>query len=141
MLVGFQVVGSQPKNTLPSLIVTDQIDYIPLHIHTNIMSGKEPTTESTTSPALGSTSNDTSSAAAAAAAAGSTQKAVIKSVDMSDEMQQWTVDIAQEALKQFSVEKDIAAHIKRQMDKKCGPTWHVVAGQHCEYRFGAVAAV
>ncbi|CAO1637124.1 unnamed protein product [Sympodiomycopsis kandeliae] len=57
-------------------------------------------------------------------------KAVIKNVDMSDEMQQWTVDIAQEALQQFSVEKDIAAHIKRRMDSKCGPTWHVVAGQH-----------
>lgn len=64
----------------------------------------------------------------------STAKAVIKNVDMSDEMQQWTVDIAQEALKQFSVEKDVAAHIKRQMDSKCGPTWHVVAGQHCEWR-------
>ncbi|PWN21934.1 cytoplasmic dynein light chain [Microstroma glucosiphilum] len=55
-------------------------------------------------------------------------RAVIKNVDMSDEMQQLAVDTAQDALNKFTVEKDIAAHIKREMDRQCGPTWHTVVG-------------
>lgn len=64
-------------------------------------------------------------------------KAIIKNVDMSDEMQQLTVDVAQDAMTKFNVEKDIAAHIKREMDRKVGPTWHTVVGANCEYRMEA----
>jgi len=56
-------------------------------------------------------------------------KAIIKNVDMSDEMQQISVDIALEALNKFTVEKDIAAHVKKTMDTRFGPTWHAVVGQ------------
>lgn len=56
-------------------------------------------------------------------------KAIIKNVDMSEEMQQQSVDIALEALNKFTVEKDIAAHVKKTMDLKFGPTWHAVVGQ------------
>ncbi|UZJ51167.1 hypothetical protein CBS101457_000487 [Exobasidium rhododendri] len=56
-------------------------------------------------------------------------KAIIKNVDMSEEMQQISVDIALDALKRFTVEKDIAAHVKKTMDHKFGPTWHAVVGQ------------
>jgi dynein light chain LC8-type len=56
-------------------------------------------------------------------------KAIIKNVDMSDEMQQISVDIALEALNKFTVEKDIAAHVKKTMDIRFGPTWHAVVGQ------------
>lgn len=57
-------------------------------------------------------------------------KAVIKNVDMSDEMQQESVDIASAALEKFHIEKDIAAQIKKEFDKRHGPTWHVVVGKN-----------
>lgn len=57
-------------------------------------------------------------------------KAVIKNVDMSEEMQKESVDIAVAALQDYPVEKDIAAKIKRDMDKKFNPTWHVVVGKN-----------
>lgn len=49
---------------------------------------------------------------------------------MSDEMQQDAIDIASQALEKFTLEKDIAAHIKREFDKKHGPMWHCVVGRH-----------
>jgi len=57
-------------------------------------------------------------------------KAVIKNADMSEEMQQVAADVAGAALAQYDVEKDIAAHIKKQFDQKYGPTWHVVVGKN-----------
>jgi dynein light chain LC8-type len=57
-------------------------------------------------------------------------KAVIKNVDMTEEMQQQTIDIAIAALEKFSIEKDIASHVKREFDRKYGPTWHVVVGKN-----------
>lgn len=59
----------------------------------------------------------------------SVPKAIIKNVDMSEEMQQISVDIALDALNKFTVEKDIAAHVKKTMDARFGPTWHAVVGQ------------
>lgn len=47
-------------------------------------------------------------------------KAVIKSADMSDEMQQEAIECSTQALEKFNIEKDIAAHIKREFDKKYG---------------------
>lgn len=57
-------------------------------------------------------------------------KAVIKNVDMSDEMQQEAVDIASAALEKYNIEKDIAAQIKKEFDKRFGPTWHAVVGKN-----------
>ncbi|KAH8081338.1 dynein light chain type 1-domain-containing protein [Cristinia sonorae] len=57
-------------------------------------------------------------------------KAVIKNVDMSEEMQQEAVDIASAALEKYNIEKDIAAQIKKEFDKRFGPTWHVVVGKN-----------
>lgn len=57
-------------------------------------------------------------------------KAVIKNVDMSDELQQEAVDIATSALEKYNIEKDIAAHIKKEFDKRYNPTWHVVVGKN-----------
>ena len=56
-------------------------------------------------------------------------KPVIKNVDMSEEMQAETIEIAYDALEKFNVEKDMAGHVKRTMDQKFGPTWHAVVGQ------------
>jgi dynein light chain LC8-type len=57
-------------------------------------------------------------------------KAVVKNVDMSDPMQQDCLEITSSALEKFSIEKDIAAQIKKDLDKKHGATWHVVVGKN-----------
>ena len=41
------------------------------------------------------------------------RKAVIKNVDMSEDMQQDAVDCATVALEKFNIEKDVAAYIKK----------------------------
>nr|CDS27670.1 dynein light chain [Hymenolepis microstoma] len=58
------------------------------------------------------------------------QKAVIKNADMSDEMQRAAVDMANEAMEKYNVEKDIAAHIKKGFDAKYNPTWHCIVGRN-----------
>ncbi|KAL3791832.1 hypothetical protein HJC23_002463 [Cyclotella cryptica] len=50
------------------------------------------------------------------------RKAVIKNADMSEEMQQDAVDIASQALAKYNIEKDVAAYIKKEFDKKHNPT-------------------
>lgn len=57
------------------------------------------------------------------------RRAVIKNADMSEEMQQEAVDVATTALSKYGIEKDVAAHIKKEFDKKYHPTWHVIVGQ------------
>jgi len=57
-------------------------------------------------------------------------KAIIKNVDMSEEMQQESVDIASTALEKYTIEKDIAAQIKKEFDRRHGATWHVVVGKN-----------
>ena len=48
-------------------------------------------------------------------------KAVIKAVDMTDDMQQESVEIAASALEKYSIEKDIAAQIKKEFDRRSLP--------------------
>ncbi|GAA5864654.1 hypothetical protein JCM8547_008262 [Rhodosporidiobolus lusitaniae] len=55
---------------------------------------------------------------------------IIKSADMVQPMQDVAVEVAQEAMAQHDIEKDIAAYIKRDFDKRYGPTWHVVVGKN-----------
>lgn len=55
-------------------------------------------------------------------------KAHVKTVDMSEEMEKDAIQIATEALFEYNVEAHMAAHIKREFDKKYSPTWHVVIG-------------
>ncbi|KAI0040560.1 outer dynein arm light chain 8 [Auriscalpium vulgare] len=61
---------------------------------------------------------------------GSGPKAIIKNVDMSEDMQQESVDIASAALEKYNIEKDIAAQIKKEFDRRHGPVWHVVVGKN-----------
>ncbi|CAC5378352.1 DYNLL [Mytilus coruscus] len=56
----------------------------------------------------------------------SDQKAVVKNADMSEDMQQDAVDCSTQALEKFNIEKDIAAFIKKEFDKKYNPTWHCI---------------
>jgi len=58
------------------------------------------------------------------------RKAVVKVSDMSEEMQLEAVDIATTAMDKFSIEKDVAAFIKKEMDKKHNPTWHCIVGRN-----------
>lgn len=58
------------------------------------------------------------------------RKAVIKNADMSEDMQQDAVDCATQALEKYNIEKDIAAFIKKEFDKKYNPTWHCIVGRN-----------
>ena len=60
----------------------------------------------------------------------SENKQVVKNVDMSEEMQQEALECANQALEKYNIEKDIAAHIKREFDKKYGTTWHCIVGRN-----------
>ena len=60
----------------------------------------------------------------------SERKAVIKNADMTDEMQQDAVDCATQAMEKYNIEKDIAAYIKKEFDKKYNPTWHCIVGRN-----------
>ncbi|OMJ24275.1 Dynein light chain 1, cytoplasmic [Smittium culicis] len=60
----------------------------------------------------------------------SDSKFTIKSVDMKEEIQQEILDIAGTAFAENKIEKDIAAYIKKECDKKFGPTWHVIVGRN-----------
>lgn len=58
------------------------------------------------------------------------KKVIIKSADMKDDMQMEAVDIAVGAFEKHNVEKDVAEHIKKEFDKKYGPTWHCIVGKN-----------
>jgi len=60
----------------------------------------------------------------------STGKAVIKRCDMSEEMKEDAIALAKEALLKFNNETDMAAHIKKEFDKKYVPTWHCIVGRN-----------
>ena len=57
------------------------------------------------------------------------RKAVIKNADMNEEMQQNAIDVANQALDRHNIERDIAAYIKKEFDKKFSPTWHCIVGR------------
>jgi dynein light chain LC8-type len=64
------------------------------------------------------------------------RRIVVKKSNLSPEMQQTAVDMANEALDRFSTEKDIASFIKKEFDKKYNPTWHCLVGQvFCQMHF------
>lgn len=55
---------------------------------------------------------------------------VIKSTDMCAEMQDETVSVACCALESCRIEKDIAAYIKQELDRKYGTSWQCVVGRN-----------
>eukprot|EP00223_Ostreococcus_mediterraneus_P008741 CAMPEP_0179707270 /NCGR_PEP_ID=MMETSP0937-20121108/4765_1 /TAXON_ID=548131 ORGANISM="Ostreococcus mediterraneus, Strain clade-D-RCC2593" /NCGR_SAMPLE_ID=MMETSP0937 /ASSEMBLY_ACC=CAM_ASM_000575 /LENGTH=94 /DNA_ID=CAMNT_0021580547 /DNA_START=20 /DNA_END=304 /DNA_ORIENTATION=- len=58
------------------------------------------------------------------------RKPVIKAADMSEELQADAVSCALEALDKYNVEKDIAAYLKKEFDRKHGSTWHAIVGRN-----------
>ncbi|EPY35116.1 dynein light chain LC8-type [Strigomonas culicis] len=61
------------------------------------------------------------------------RKTNVKVADMSPEMQTEAIDIATKAIKEHQMETDIAAHIKKEFDKRYFPTWQCIVGRN----FGA----
>ena len=61
-------------------------------------------------------------------------KAVIKYVEMPGEMKLDAIDFAVRALEKYNVEKEVAADIKQEFDKKYTPTWHCMVGRNMGYR-------
>ncbi|KAH0730496.1 hypothetical protein KY289_001684 [Solanum tuberosum] len=57
-------------------------------------------------------------------------KVTIKSADMKPDVQKEAVDIAIAAFEKHNVEKDVAELIKKEFDKKYGPTWHCIVGKN-----------
>ncbi|CAK9328976.1 unnamed protein product [Citrullus colocynthis] len=64
------------------------------------------------------------------AAATTGKKIVIKSADMFGDVQKEAIDVAIAAFEKHSVEKDIAESIKKEFDKRHGPTWHCIVGRN-----------
>uniref|UniRef100_A0A2C9WBM2 Dynein light chain n=1 Tax=Manihot esculenta TaxID=3983 RepID=A0A2C9WBM2_MANES len=64
------------------------------------------------------------------ATAPTAKKVIIKNADMKDDMQKEAVDIAIAAFEKPSVEKDVAEHIKKEFDRRHGPTWHCIVGRN-----------
>ena len=64
------------------------------------------------------------------AMAATDRKAVIKNADMAEDMQSEAIEVATQAMEKFNIEKDIAAYIKKEFDKKYNPTWHVIVGRN-----------
>ncbi|XP_010024718.1 dynein light chain 1, cytoplasmic [Eucalyptus grandis] len=91
------------------------------------MSAVEPKKRSPEPPAANPGLDDRKPSSASAAAG---RKIVVKSADMKDDMQKEAVDIAIAAFEKHGVEKDVAEHIKKEFDKKHGPTWHCIVGRN-----------
>ena len=45
-------------------------------------------------------------------------------------MQQYAVDVATQGLYRYDIEKDIAAYIKKDFDKRYSPYWHCIVGRN-----------
>ncbi|KAK4296155.1 hypothetical protein Pmani_013631 [Petrolisthes manimaculis] len=81
-------------------------------------------------PQVAAESTTTATTTTYVARMSSDRKAVVKNADMSEEMQQDAVDCATQAIEKFNIEKDIAAYIKKEFDKKYNPTWHCIVGRN-----------
>ncbi|KER32485.1 hypothetical protein T265_12813, partial [Opisthorchis viverrini] len=56
-------------------------------------------------------------------------KAIVKNVDMDKQMERHALELCADAMKRFDLEKDIASHIKKDFERKYGPTWHCIVGR------------
>lgn len=54
----------------------------------------------------------------------------VKSVDMTPEMQEEAIEVARDAMAKYTIEKDIAQHIKKEFDSRKGATWHCIVGRN-----------
>ena len=61
------------------------------------------------------------------------RKAVIKTTDMPDELQYDAITFANQAMVLSNLDRDVSSFVKKEFDRKYGPTWHCIAGEN----FGA----
>ena len=61
---------------------------------------------------------------------GDWSQAVVKTVDMSEDMEKDAIDMSTYAINEFTVEKEMANYIKKEFDKKYNPTWHCIVGRN-----------
>ncbi|WLF77389.1 Dynein light chain [Lodderomyces elongisporus] len=54
---------------------------------------------------------------------------ILKASDLAEDIQLKIFEFAEHALKQYKIEKDVAAYLKKELDQTFGPTWHVVVGK------------
>eukprot|EP00322_Chrysochromulina_rotalis_P007897 CAMPEP_0115867344 /NCGR_PEP_ID=MMETSP0287-20121206/20721_1 /TAXON_ID=412157 /ORGANISM="Chrysochromulina rotalis, Strain UIO044" /LENGTH=87 /DNA_ID=CAMNT_0003321949 /DNA_START=67 /DNA_END=330 /DNA_ORIENTATION=+ len=64
-------------------------------------------------------------------------KATVKTVDMHEEMEKDVIELASFAMNEFLKNEEMAEHIRKELDKRYSPTWHVVVGSnygsHCTH--------
>ncbi|CAG2114208.1 unnamed protein product [Medioppia subpectinata] len=60
----------------------------------------------------------------------SEEKPAVRSADMSVAMQAVALEVGAEAVAKYTVEREIAAHIKKDFDRRYGPTWHCIVGRN-----------
>lgn len=58
------------------------------------------------------------------------RQAVIKSSDMPEEMQYDAILYANQAMVISELDRDVSAYVKKEFDRKYGPTWHCIAGNN-----------
>ncbi|KAI3404427.1 DYN2 [Candida oxycetoniae] len=54
---------------------------------------------------------------------------VLKASDLAEDIQVKVFELADQAVKNYTVEKDIAAFLKKELDQTYGATWHVIVGK------------
>ncbi|CAI5756739.1 unnamed protein product [Candida verbasci] len=54
---------------------------------------------------------------------------ILKASDLSEEIQTKVFELASQAVSNYSIEKEIAAFLKKELDNVYGPCWHVIVGK------------
>ncbi|SCU91907.1 LAFA_0F06612g1_1 [Lachancea sp. 'fantastica'] len=54
---------------------------------------------------------------------------VLKASDISPELKNAVFEISSKAVEEFSLEREIAGVVKKELDLKHGNTWHVIVGK------------
>ncbi|VDL88642.1 unnamed protein product [Schistocephalus solidus] len=57
-------------------------------------------------------------------------RAIVKNADMPEDMQQDAVEVATTAMNHNTIEKEIAAEIKKEFDRRFNPNWHCIVGRN-----------
>ena len=59
-----------------------------------------------------------------------TPQATVKVSDMPKDMETYAIQIATEGMEKYHNEKEIASHIKKELDRKYTATWHCFVGRN-----------
>lgn len=59
-----------------------------------------------------------------------TSQPTVKVSDMPKDVEAYAIQVATEGIEKYFNEKEIASHIKKEMDRKYAPTWHCFVGRN-----------